>query len=290
MKKFLNTALTLAITFSSGFAFSETISLVCTPDKEGVGPIPLRFIRNTNRTLEMYRFDANENREIPQRYGPPWKSKLINLQITKSEISYKTKLEASSHSDQTDKNSPLVPMGDTRTGAISLVDGSWSEYVTSYGFLATLSGDEHILKGKCEPKQVSAPIKKENIKLLCQTNVIETRLNSAPMSYPSTQTLLINEKGIVGEKPFYPIGFENLHLEPSPGISHDVVAVNSSTAQKWDVKNNTKMTGNMNYSNETFIVIDRTTGAINYRLSDGNMHVLTMSGTCSKVDSTKTKF
>ena len=146
-------AFTLMLALTTSFSFAETINVVCRLDKGDGTPIPFKFVKNTNGSIEMYRFDKNESRVLSD--DPPQKSYLISLEITPSRIIYKTERDGFEYKNMADKTSPLVPSGETRTGTISRVDGTWDEYYFSFGPMTELIGDKSkFQKGKCEPRGV----------------------------------------------------------------------------------------------------------------------------------------
>jgi hypothetical protein len=134
--------------FTSNLVYSETISVVCKLDKGDDRPIPFKFIKNPNGTIQMFRFDKSENRVEKFEGGTSGKSSLVLLEIGESEIKYQTKYEGYSHTSL-DVSSPVVPEGESRTGRISKIDGSWNEYYTSYGPWSEITGKFNNQNGKC---------------------------------------------------------------------------------------------------------------------------------------------
>ena len=69
--------------------------------------------------------------------------------------------------------------------------------------------------------------------------------------------------------------------------------VNNSNSSKWDVYSET-LFKKINFSSKQSFVIDRNTGSLFYRnsftLSSGETGTMEVSGTCSKVDTTKRTF
>jgi hypothetical protein len=69
--------------------------------------------------------------------------------------------------------------------------------------------------------------------------------------------------------------------------------INNSNSSKWDVYSETLLKIN-NFSSKESFVIDRNTGSLFYRnsstLPSGETGTMEVSGTCSKVDTTKRKF
>lgn len=143
----------LFLLLSASLARAETIEVVCKINKGDARPIPFRFVKNANGSVEMYRFDRNVNSIT--KGATPFKTWLEKLEITNSQIIYETKADGLANSKPLDVNSPLIPEGETRNGTISRVDGSWHEYFTSYGPWSEISGPYTSQAGSCEPRRAN---------------------------------------------------------------------------------------------------------------------------------------